>query len=76
MYEDFIMKKSKILEKFVVCYTTKHFVPGYFWDINIRNAVHYSKYVLILLTDDVEANIINSTFAACEQKFEKGTIFF
>lgn len=72
MYEDFIMKKSKILEKFVVCYTTKHFVPGYSWDTNIRNAVHHGKNVLILLTDDVEANIINSTFAACEQKFEKG----
>lgn len=27
-YEDFIMKKSKILEKFVVCYTTKHLVSG------------------------------------------------
>ncbi|CAC5413810.1 unnamed protein product [Mytilus coruscus] len=71
MYEDFIKEKSKILQKFVVCYTTKHFVPGYLWDTNIRNAVHHSKYVLILLTDDIEANIINSTYAACEQKFEK-----
>ncbi|CAG2204919.1 unnamed protein product [Mytilus edulis] len=71
MYEDFIKKKSKVLEKFVVCYSTEHFVPGYALDTNIRNAVHHSKYVFILVTDDVETNIINSTYAACEQKFEK-----
>ncbi|XP_063425436.1 toll-like receptor 7 [Mytilus trossulus] len=71
MYEDFIKKKSKVLEKFVVCYSTEHFVPGYALDTNIRNAVHHSKYVFILVTDDIETNIINSTYAACEQKFEK-----
>ncbi|CAC5378868.1 unnamed protein product [Mytilus coruscus] len=69
-FEHFISEKSKILTECNICYSNRDFIPGYSWEANIRNAVYHSKCVFILLTNDIDVTIINSTYAACEYKLK------
>ncbi|XP_071159538.1 toll-like receptor 5 [Mytilus edulis] len=69
-FEHFILENSKILQECNICYSNIDFIPGYSWEANIRNAVYHSKCVFILLTKDLDVNIINSTYAASEHKLK------